>query len=114
MSINIRAAYERKSVAVKALCEEYAERALQLARDVQPMGTAGTSGIWDNQTGQAIARLFAEAYETDSTCGFFIAHEVDYGIYLELANNRQREILRPIIEELAPKFLEDVKVIYGA
>jgi hypothetical protein len=34
-------------------------------------------------------------------------------VYLELANNRQNEALRPIINEYLPRFKADLRRLYG-
>jgi len=46
--------------------------------------------------------------------GFFLAHTQQYGVYLELANNRQNEAIRPVINEMLPLFQKDLKKLYGA
>jgi hypothetical protein len=65
---------------------------------VQPSGHGRTGRFWTNQTGDTESRVFGEVILTDGAIGFFLAHGVEWGIYLELANNRQNESLRPLIE----------------
>ena len=113
MAISIRPIFERRKIALEALSAEYAERALQMFRDKQPLGTAGTEGVWNNQTGQAAAAVFSDTFSDGDDIGFLLAHGMDYGKWLELANNRKYEVLRPIIESLAASFLDDVKRIYA-
>lgn len=113
MAINLRPLYEKRRIALDALNREYADRALKMFREKQPLGTAGTAGVWENQTGQAAARAFSDVIIDEEEVGFLLAHGVEYGVYLELANNRKYEILRPIIESLAESYKKDVERIYA-
>jgi len=53
--------------------------------------------------------MFSNAFQDKNSIGWFLSHGVEYGIYLELANDRAHESIKPIIQELAPKFYNDVK-----
>jgi hypothetical protein len=105
---NIVAIYERRRAAVYALCLSYAARALDRFRANQ-----AEQLYWQNQTGQAYARVFATGYIEESVVGWFMAHGVQYGVYLELANDRKHEALRPVMESLIPQFMSDLREIYG-
>lgn len=105
---NIKSIYERRRQAVYALSLNYAARALNAFRAAQ-----GTNRFWMNQTGQARDRMFSNAELTDNVVSWFMAHGVSYGVYLELANDRQHEALRPIIAALFPRFKRDLEQIYG-
>lgn len=113
MAIDVRSIFERRKIAVMALNEEYAERALKMFREKQPLGTAGTSGVWNNQTGQAAAAVFSDVILEGDEIGFLLAHGKDYGVWLELANDRKYEVLRPIVEALSASYLKDVEKIYA-
>jgi hypothetical protein len=106
--LRTRKIYERRRLAVYALSLNYAAQALRLFQERQ-------SGdlYWNNQTKQAYQRMFANAEMTEKVVSWFMAHGVDYGIYLELANNRAHEAIRPIINELYPRFREDLERLYG-
>jgi hypothetical protein len=41
-----------------------------------------------------------------------MAHGVEYGPYLELANNAQNQSILPIMSKYAPLFIEAVKKLY--
>jgi hypothetical protein len=86
-----------------ALALDYAGRAITMAR---------ADKKWTDRTSQAVDRMFAKAFTTDDDVGFFLSHGVFYGVYLELANDRAYEIIRPVISELGPKFIADAKEIY--
>lgn len=106
---NIGSIYERRRQAVYALSLNYAARALSAFRSAQSQ-----ERFWKNQTKQALNRMFSDAQLTDNVVSWFMAHGVSYGVYLELANDRQHEALRPIIAALFPRFKRDLDQIYGA
>ncbi len=109
VKLNIGAIFERRRAALYALCLAYAARALSIFRTEQAENT-----FWQNRTGQAYVRVFATGYMDEEACGWFMAHGVQYGTYLELANDRQHEALRPIIESLVPDFQRDLRDLFGA
>lgn len=104
---NIEWANKRDVAAVYALCQFYSGKALQLFRRFQTYNT-----FWTNQTGSAYNSVFSGAFFLGNTVGLFLAHAVEYGIYLELANNRAHEALWPIIKELSEDFMTDLKEIF--
>ena len=99
---NIKNIYELRKVKLYALAISYAQKATRKAR---------TEKKWTDRTSQAVKGIFSRAIKDDNEIGFFTAHTMIYGIYLELANDRNYEIIRPVIAELAPKFIEDAKKI---
>lgn len=111
--IDLKSIYERKRIAALALSQEYAERCLQAFRERQPLGTEGTKGVWENRTGQAAASVFSDTILDGDDIGFFLAHGKDYGVYLELANDRKYEVLRPIVESFAESYFKDMREIYA-
>lgn len=99
----------RRRAALYALSLNYAAMALQYFMREQERNR-----FWDNQTFQAKDRVFANAFEQgDTVVGWFIAHGVDYGVYLELANDGVHAALRPVIQRFAGRFFRDVRRIYG-
>lgn len=70
--------------------------------------------FWNNQTRQALLRLFGDAFLDKDAVGFFLAHGVEYGVYLELANNRQNAILVPTIGKYALKLKLFAQELFGA
>ena len=99
---NIALIYEQRKVKLYALSLDYAGRAINKAR---------ADKKWTDQTGQAVDKMFAQAFIDGDEIGFFLAHGVFYGVYLELANDRKYEIIRPVIAELAPQFFKDAREI---
>jgi hypothetical protein len=124
VSRNLDAIFARKRAAVLALCLAYAAQILAEFRVQQLVGPGGGSWIdryngqgvgryWNNQTETAAKTVFADAYIDGEDLGFFIAHMMDYGVYLELANDRRHEALRPLIEKYYPLFRRDLQAIYA-
>ena len=99
---NINKIYETRRAKLYALSVSYAAIAVRKARAEKE---------WDDRTFQAVKGLFAVPIKDKSDNGFQLWHKMFYGIYLELANDRKYEIIRPVIADLAPKFLEDARKI---
>lgn len=108
IGVNLTAIFDRKVAALHAEAKRLADEALQEMQTEQ----AGNE-YWDNQTSQALLRLFSDAFQAEDSVGFFLAHGVEYGVYLELANNRQNEILRPKAEKYALKFKLFAQELFG-
>lgn len=104
---NIRKIYLRRRAAALALCEQYAARAMQLFNDQQK-----NEEFWENQIFQAKDSVFAESISEKNFIGFFLAHGKEYGVYLELKDDRKHEALRPIVSVLSKQFLEDLRKIF--
>lgn len=67
---------------------------------------------WTDRTGAARQRLHGEAYWEDSKIVVAaIAHQVDYGIWLELAHQRRFAILEKALEEHRDEIEDAVKVL---
>jgi hypothetical protein len=97
-----------------ALCSYYAELAKQEFDSRQPSGQNAEGEFWTSRTGQAAMRVFGKAgYDGAIAVFWALAHGVDYGVYLELANDRRHASLDKIIKPMVLFFLQDVKEIYG-
>ena len=105
---NIEEIFARKKIAVYALCLNYAAQALARFRQRQSLNT-----FWENRTGLAKDTVFTGAYQENEIFVWYMAHTQQYGIYLELANNRQNEAIRPIINYYEPKFRRDLAKIFA-
>lgn len=69
---------------------------------------------WTDRTGQARQRLTGQAYWEDSSIVVAaIAHQVDYGIWLELAHQRQYAILEKALDEHRGEIEDAVKTLLG-
>lgn len=90
--------FERRRAYLYALSLAYAGRTIQRFRAQQPAASGLRGAYWTNQTGQAAARMFTKAFLDGESVGWRMSHGVDYGVYLELANNRRNEAIRPLVE----------------
>jgi hypothetical protein len=124
VAANVSEIYSRRRAAVYALCLAYAGQILAEFRTQQLVGPGGGSWIdryngrgigryWNNQTETAARTVFSKAFTDGADIGFFISHMVEYGVYLELANDRRHEALRPIIEKAYPAFRRDIEALYS-
>lgn len=98
--------YDRKKAAIYALCKYYAGLCLQRFRQKQ-----ASDKFWHNRTNTAYNTVFSDAELTKEFCGFFLAHMVEYGIFLELANNRKYESLAPTVMSFYSRFERDLEAI---
>lgn len=64
---------------------------------------------WTDRTNMAKATLNAKVSQPSSTVvRITLAHGVDYGIWLELAHNKNYAIIAPTIQEEGPRIVEDL------
>ena len=62
---------------------------------------------WTDRTGMAKARLNASVSEPDeNTIRITLAHGVEYGIWLELANEKNFSIIAPTLSQQGPRVIE--------
>lgn len=67
---------------------------------------------WTDRTGMAKATLNTSVSQPDeSTVRITLAHGVDYGIWLELAHDKNYAIIAPTIDAEGPKVIEDLQGI---
>lgn len=65
---------------------------------------------WTDRTGMAKATLRARVSQPkENIVRITLAHGVDYGIWLELANEKNYAIIAPTINEEGPKIVTDLK-----
>lgn len=110
---NVKNIYERRRAAIYAICLKWAAVMLAYFQQQQKL-TPGQGGIyWFNRTAYAAATLQFIAFTEENVIGVRGFHTAFYGVYLELANNRKHEALRPIIQRYAGRVLRDVKALYA-
>lgn len=69
-----------------------------------------TNRPWTDRTGMAKAMLSAKVSQPSPTIiRITLAHGVDYGIWLELAHEKNYAIIAPTIREEGPKVVGDLK-----
>jgi hypothetical protein len=99
----------RFKASLEAMALAHLGAALDHFARVQRTGPGNPGRFWNNQTGQTAERVFGESFKDDKSVGFFMAHGVKWGIYLEIANNRQNESLRPLIEIYGNSYIVAVR-----
>lgn len=104
---NIRNLYERRAAQLYALALFYAAKAFNDFRTKQAANT-----YWQNQTFTAADTVFSDGFRNANSIGWFIAHVVEYGVYLELANDGQNQALRPTVLLFAQPFIDAAKSLY--
>ena len=100
--------FQRRKAALYALCLDYAARALQDFRSEQ-----ATDTYWINRTFTAVDTVFSDAFIDSDTVGWLIAHGVEYGVYLELANDGKHQALRPTINKFVKPFKSAATELMG-
>lgn len=105
---SVKGLYLRKKNAMNALCLQYAGYALQRFRQKQKQ-----NAFWHNQTGNLLNDAFSGSDITQEFIGFYLALYEDYGVYVELANNRKHEAVRPTVMAFYSRFMRDVEKIYA-
>lgn len=64
---------------------------------------------WTDRTGMAKTLLNAKVSQPDkNTVRITLAHGVDYGIWLELAHEKNYAIIAPTIRQEAPRIISDL------
>lgn len=64
---------------------------------------------WTDRTGMAKALLNAKVSQpNDNTIRITLSHGVSYGIWLELAHEKNYAIIAPTIREEGPRIIEDL------
>lgn len=109
---NIKKIYNRRRAALYALALDYAAIAIRYFREVQPPKPNSQGKFWYNRTGGAAARMFTKPYIEKNIVGWIMSHAVQYGVYLELANDRRNEAIRPIIKRYAGRFFRDAEKFF--
>jgi hypothetical protein len=91
--------------AFERICERFAKRQLaEFAHEMEKY--AKDNAPWKDYTGDARKGLRGEAYYRPGVdMGIILAHTVEYGKYLETANDSKNAILKPTVE----KFMPDIK-----
>ena len=109
--LRIVEAYGRRKAAALALCHKYAQEAEKMAKARQ--GTAlGKGNVWINRTGMAVKSITGSAADYGGSVVCRVAHHMEYGKWLELANNRELAVLEPVIKDLAPALMDEARKIF--
>jgi hypothetical protein len=106
---NVKKYYNDRRAAGIALCLFYAGTAINNFRLKQ-----ASNKYWQNQTFTAFDTVFSGVLEEKGVIGFFLAHLEEYGVYLELANDRKNAALLPTVMALYSRFQRDLEALYAA
>lgn len=87
----------KSQVAFRMLSTEGAKKFENYAKQNRP---------WTDRTGQARQRLTGWVEMFSDKIRIHIGHGVDYGIYLELANQKRFAILQQTVNAVSPEILE--------
>ena len=74
---------------------------------------AKTNKRWENRTGHAMQRLVGYVEKLSQSVRIYIAHGVDYGIYLELAHEKRFAILQETVNNNSKEILEGYTNMIG-
>lgn len=94
---NLQGAETKSQVAIKMYATEGAKKFENYAK---------TNRKWVDRTGHARQRLVGWVEVLSDKVRIHIGHGVDYGVYLELCNNRRYEILQPTINACSGEVLQ--------
>jgi hypothetical protein len=106
-NVNFEAAVERKCERFsKMVLAHFAAQAEQYAKKNAP---------WDDRTGDARDGLEGNAfYRPGVDMGITLAHTVEYGVYLETANNAKNAILKPTLDHFLPDIKDSLMREFGS
>lgn len=94
---NLESAETKSQVAVKMFAQEGAKKFENYAKANKP---------WTDRTGHARQRLAGWVEVLTNKVRIHIGHGVDYGVYLELCNERRYAILQPTVNAVSKEVLE--------
>lgn len=94
---NLESAETKSQVAVKMFAQEGAKKFENYAKANKP---------WTDRTGHARQRLVGWVEVLKNKVRIHIGHGVDYGVYLELCNERRYAILQPTVNAVSKEVLE--------
>ena len=90
----------KTQVAVRMFAQEGAKKFQNYAKQHRP---------WVDRTGHARQRLVGWVEMFSDKARIHIGHGVDYGVYLELCNEKRYAILQPTINAMSAEVLEGFK-----
>lgn len=94
---SLEVAETKSQVAIRMFAQEGAKKFENYAKVNRP---------WTDRTGHARQRLIGWVETFADKVRIHIGHGVDYGVYLELCNERRFAILQPTINAMSKEVLE--------
>jgi hypothetical protein len=90
--------FERKAKAAMLMLADTGASKMQ--------GYAQENAPWTDRTGAARQRLNGSTEETDESILIIIAHGVEYGIFLELCNEKRFAIVPKTLSSVSPEIIK--------
>jgi len=87
----------RRRAAVVALAQDWAQELEKRAKENAP---------WKDRTGNARQGLFGSTMVSPRSVRIALGHSVEYGVFLELANDGKYAILKPTIDAAVPEIFK--------
>lgn len=110
---NIKNIFARRKIALYGLALSYAGLMINLFRSMQPAKQNSWGVFWYNRTGQAAAGMNTEAKMSNDFISLIMSHGVQYGTYLELANDRVHAAIYPVMMTYFSQYMQDINKLYG-
>ncbi len=99
----LRAWSERRRAAVIALAQNWGGQLEKRAK---------TGASWQDRTANARNGLQGKAIVKPAVVIIALAHSIDYGVYLELANSGKYAILKPTIDNSVSEIYKDYERLW--
>ena len=75
-------------------------------------GRAKSNAKWTDRTSNARNGLFGTTEIAGNEVKIYLGHSIDYGVFLELANEGKYAILKPTIDAAIPEIHRDYKKLW--
>lgn len=68
-------------------------------------GEAQISRTWRDRTAHAVQRIKGYSIKTGTGVRIYLAHGVDYGVYLEFAHGKKHAVIYPTLRRKGPEIM---------
>lgn len=92
---------------------KFATKMYALTKAEQITSSMKKNRKWVDRTGMAKIRLSTSVVEENNLVRMILSHGVSYGIWLELANEKNYAIILPTINEEGPHIVNDLQAIFN-
>lgn len=76
-------------------------------------GVMKSDAPWTDRTGAARAGLHTEVETSDTKYTIVFAHSVSYGIWLEVANSGNYQVIMPSVHKVGQQVMSDLDRLFG-
>jgi hypothetical protein len=70
------------------------------------------NAIWTDRTGNLRQSMYAEVESSLTAIVLAFDYGLEYGVFLEFANQGEYQIIAPALDHFAPKFWADVQALF--